>query len=218
MIPMDADHDRELPNALPVVIAISWGLGAFGVWGWLAKSNIFLVSDWGDFLTHSGAGFLLYCMLSVCLQWLANLGAQAARRSLNWRKMPTFYAWSSVVVVGGMWSAVSVHNAFEQTGMIDPGSPLLAQMLPWSLSVAVAFVEIASYWGWETLRSEQDSRKCADEAATLASARGMNLTEFEERHLTDAALAAGIKAATGYKRRLEVERNRREKRNISTNS
>lgn len=209
------DHERAPPPLLLVAVPLSILLGVFAVVGWLLRGGILEDKGFGEISVESAVP-ALYAGLAVIMQFAAALSAVAARWARGFELTGSEQWARGVVGAAGLWNAYSLHNAFEMAMPDDAG--FFTQAIAWAVSAAVAFVEIAIYWIDETLKSEVRRRRSADEAATLASARGMNLTEFEERHLTDAAIAAGIKAATGYKRRLEVERNRREKRNISTNS
>lgn len=210
-----ADHERPPPPLLPCGIALSVILGIFAVIGWLLSGRIITPDGFGE-ITPQSAVPALYAGLAVVMQITAAISAVAARWARGFN-LDGSERWAiRVVGAGGLWNAYSLHNAFEMALPEDAG--WFAQAVAWAVSVAVAFVEIAIYWIDDALKGEVKSRQAAAEASALAGARGMNLTRMDEAALTDAALKAGIAEATGIKRRLEVERDRRRKRNIVANS
>jgi len=210
-----ADHDLEPLPLRGIGWAISLSVFAFGAWGYLTRAGIFGAADAVQFLQSTGAGFLLLAALGGVMQYVAATGARAIRRAKSFKLDASRKLSIGLVVAGGAFTAYTLHNAFDMTGMLSGSWPLA--LVAWLVSIGVAFCEIATWWVDESLRSEAETRRAADIEAELKRRQGANAPApfsldadtLDVAAMSDEAIAAGISAAASVKKRLENERARR---------
>lgn len=210
---LTADHEREPLPLRGIGWAISGSVFVFGAWGYLTRAGVFEASDAAAFLRSTGAGFLLLAALGGVMQYAAATGARAIRRSQSFDLDASRKLSIGLVVAGGAFTAYTLHNAFETTGMLT-GTLALA-VIAWLVSIGTAFCEIATWWVDESLRSEADARRAAAWQAERDALRGappspaLDLETLDVAAMTDDAIAAGISSAASIKKRLENERAKR---------
>lgn len=219
-----ADHERP---ALPLG-AVGWTTSAavfvFSAWGYLTRAEAFAPDlSAGDFLRSTGAGFVLLAALGGIAQFGAAIGAQAIRRAKTFRLTSSFWLSVAMVVGGGLFTAYSVHNAFDATGMLAPGGAVAA--LAWFVSIGVVVFELGAQWVDESLRSEAHARRNADDEKRLRAARGerdaggplgVSIEQIDFRAMTDDALALVCSQGFSIAKRARDEMNARAK--VSTPS
>lgn len=217
-----ADHDREPLPLQQIGWAITGAVFVFGAWGYVTAADVFEATNWRDFLKSSGAGYLLMVALGGIMQWVGATGARSIRRSKSFELEMSRRLSIGLVVAGGSFTAYTVHNAFEQTGMLDGKVAVAA--LAWLVSIAIAFCELSLWWIDESHRSEAKARRDAETAAEITRRNAppptptlFDIADIDEAGLSDEAIAAGISAAASIKKRLENERANRAKRTATSN-
>jgi hypothetical protein len=153
--------------------ALSIALACFAAWAWLASAGAWaaLVAWDGSKFTPQAAGFILLAALSFIVQIAANVAAAAARQAQATNLPKEFERARTLMILGGAYNAVSLHNAFSLVGFLS-GEPVLGflppELLVWPIAAALAFYEPAQYWIDEALAHERDARKARAEAAQRA--------------------------------------------------
>lgn len=203
-----ADFERSPLPILPFAVALSVIVGVTGLAGWLVGGGMVPWPE-GEFQGRYIIP-LLYAGLALIVQGINAVVSMAARRAERLGLIGSAKWCRRAVAAAGGWNAFSLHNALALALGDEPD--FWAEATVWAVSSGLAFLEVILYFIDEALKSEAKAQKDAADKATLADARvgkGVDVRHIDEAAMSDEALVKAIGWATGVKRRLEVERQRR---------
>lgn len=178
-------------------IALSSALAIFGAWAWLTSSGL-----WDGAVTSASAGYILLAVLSLVVQFAANMAAAAARRARAYQLTHSFRWAVGLMTVGAGYNAFSLHHAWEVTGLISPDADALFAGLIFVLSVVLAGFEPALYWIDEALKGEAAHRRATfmSNLSTRAPERVEETPKIEH----EPAAVASLDQVRGRRRGLGV--------------
>lgn len=187
---MTADHERENLPLLPLAIGTSASVFAFSAWGWMARVEIEAGASLTDVLQSQGAGYALAAVLSLASQIGQGLGLAALRRAPGLgltEKDAALWAIRALVICGAGFSAWSVHNALEMTGLVNSGD-LYVKAFAFLISAGVPIFEGSTWYADEALKSAARARRNEADAQALKNAKPPPVSWFDVLRLEPAGV------------------------------
>jgi len=142
------DDARAQLERLPLrecALALSIVLGGFAAWAWLHRGGVWAWLGDGFNPVHlddKAPGLIVLAILSFVVQIAANVAAAAARHADHLGLPDDIRRAQTLMVIGGLYNAFSLHSAIELLGVLDATYAFVA----WVLSLGLAFYEPVQWW------------------------------------------------------------------------